>query len=347
MITMKKPLHLKPNDKVAIISTSWGGPSIFPEIYEKGLQNLEKYFQLIPVEFPTARMDNDKLYHNPKSRANDINNAFKDPEIKAIFTSIGGEDSIRILPYLDKELIIQNPKIIIGFSDPTTFLTYLNQLDLITFHGPSIMAGFSQLESLPAQFREHIHDLLFSCPQSYEYHPYSQWCEGYPDWGVPENLGKVNPLQQNSDQWHWIQGQGKISGKLFGGCLEILEFLKGTRFWPHDFWEKRILFFETSEEVPSIDQISYIMRNYGMQGIFDNISGILFGRARDYTQDQKIELDKMLIRIIADEFNHPDLPIITNMDFGHTDPQWILPLGIEAEIDSQKKTFKLLESPTL
>ncbi|UYP48098.1 hypothetical protein NEF87_004383 [Candidatus Lokiarchaeum ossiferum] len=346
VIFMKKPKRLKPNDKIAIISPSWGGPSIFPHVYKKGLQNIEKYFKLIPIEYPTACMNADKLYQNPKLRAEDINKAFENSEIKAIFISIGGEDSVRILPYLNKEKIINNPKIIMGYSDSSTFLTLINQWGLVTFNGPSIMAGFSQLESLPKEFINHIKTILFTNPMTYNYLPFSQWCEGYLDWAKEDNVGKTNPLKENVDQWHWVQGKGKFKGNLFGGCIEVLEFLKGTLFWPQNSWSNKILFFETSEDVPTISQIGYIIRNYGMQGIFDHISGILFGRARDYSPEKKVELDKMLKRIIAEEFNHPEIPIITNMDFGHTDPQFILPLGIEAEIDCDLKTFKLLESPT-
>lgn len=344
---MIKPKSLKSKDKIAIISPSWGGPSIFPHVYEKGLQNIEKYLQLIPVEYPTARMDSEKIYQNPKLRADDINEAFGNPDIKAIFISIGGDDSIRILPYLNKEKIILNPKIIMGYSDSSTFLTLMNQWGLITFNGPSIMAGFSQMESLPLEFINHVKEILFSNPSRYVYNPYPKWCEGYPDWAKKENVGKINLLNENVDQWHWIQGKGKSTGKLFGGCVEVLEFLKGTEFWPQNSWKNQILFFETSEEVPTVDQIGHIMRNYGMQGIFDQISGILFGRARDYTPEMKKELDRELIKIVAGEFKHPEIPIITNMDFGHTDPQFVLPLGVEAEIDYDLKKFKLLESPTI
>lgn len=85
-------------------------------------------------EFPSARKDASFLYNNPEFRANDINAAFADPEVKAIISSIGGDDSIRILPYLDKKTIVQNPKIVMGYSDTSTLLTYINQLGLVTFH---------------------------------------------------------------------------------------------------------------------------------------------------------------------------------------------------------------------
>jgi muramoyltetrapeptide carboxypeptidase LdcA involved in peptidoglycan recycling len=86
-----------------------------------------------------------------------------------------------------------------------------------------------------------------------------------------------------------------------------------------------------------------MLRNYGMQGIFNKVSAVLFGRARDYTDEEKTELDQMIIDVIKGEFGNEHLPIVTNMDFGHTDPQFILPLGVKAEVDCLNKTFRLTE----
>lgn len=138
-----KSKKLKKGDCVAIVSPSWGGPSVFPHIYESGLETLKK-IGLIVKEYPSARKSPEFLYNNPEFRAADINNAFSDNEVSAIFTSIGGDDSVRILPFLNVELIKKNPKIILGYSDTTTLNTYLNQLGLVTLNGPSVMAGFSQ-----------------------------------------------------------------------------------------------------------------------------------------------------------------------------------------------------------
>ena len=79
-------------------------------------------------------MKADELYKNPKIRADDINAAFADKDVKAVFPSIGGDDSVRLLNYLDLKTIIRNPKVIMGYSDTATLLTYLNQSGLVTFN---------------------------------------------------------------------------------------------------------------------------------------------------------------------------------------------------------------------
>ena len=80
-----------------------------------------------------------------------------------------------------------------------------------------------------------------------------------------------------------------------------------------------------------------------MQGVFDRIVGLVVGRARGYTDAQKHELDETVRSVVVDEFGASDVVIATNLDFGHTDPQWILPLGVTAELDPIAQTFRLLE----
>ena len=125
MIEFNHPKKLKSGDRIAIVSPSWGGPHTFPAIYEAGLNIMRTHLELEPVEYPTARMEPDKLSRNPELRANDINTAFSDDSISGIIVSIGGDDSVRLLPYLDTELILSNPKMLMGYSDTTTLLAYL------------------------------------------------------------------------------------------------------------------------------------------------------------------------------------------------------------------------------
>jgi len=328
---------------VAIVSPSWGGPSIFPYIYENGLKVLQEWGLKIK-EFPTARMDATFTRANPQVRAKDINDAFTNPEVKAVLASIGGNDSVRILPFLNKKVIAKNPKILMGYSDTSTLHVFANLQGLVTFYGPSIMAGLSQMDSLPESFKSHVQEILFEPKESYEYKPYGKYCDGYPDWANKENLGKVNPMKSD-DGWHWLQGSGQVQGELFGGCIEVLEMMKATDFWPsQDFWKGKIFFLETSEEKPSIHYIDYVLRNYVILGVFDKISAFIFSRARDYSDEEKKELEEKIVSIVVKEFNKLDLPIVSNFDVGHTDPQLVLPIDVKAKMDYHAKSFKLVES---
>ena len=340
---IQKPVRLRTGDRVAVLSPSWGGPSIYPAVFDLGLANLRALLGVEVVEYPTTRLDAQQLHHNPQRRADDVNAAFADPSIKAIFSSIGGDDSVRLLPYLDSDTLAANPKILMGFSDTTTLLTYANQLGLVTFNGPSIMAGFAQIKTLPPSFADQIRQILMEPCEKYSYAPYSERVTDFEDWGSPGYSGIITSVPNAG--WQWLQGETVVQGRLFGGNIEILEFLKSTRWWPvPDFWQGRILFLETSEDKPTPNQVKYMLRNYGMQGVLDQIAGLLFARPQHYSDTEREELHKVIVSVVAGEFGRADLPIVAEMDFGHEAPQSIMPLGIHAEINCLNRTVSLIES---
>lgn len=338
---IRRPPRLQEGDTVAVVSTSWGGPHAFPAVHDAGVAALER-LGLVVREYPSTRRSAADLRADPSGRAADLNAAFADPSVAAIIASIGGDDSARILPHLDSSVIRANPKVLMGYSDTTTQLLFAHQLDLVTFNGPSVMAGFAQSSRFPA-FEHHVRSILFDPTPTYDYVPYPQWVDSYVDWNVATDPTEVGALRPH-DRWRWLNGSGPVRGPLVGGCIEVLEFLKGSRYWPaEEWWTGRILFLETSEDAPSVDQVRSWLFNYGVQGIFDRISGLVVGRARRYTADQKRALDDAIFSVVVDEFGATGVAIATNMDFGHTDPQWILPLGVTAELHPAAQRFRLLE----
>ena len=340
-MTIRKPAALKSGDLVAVLSPSWGGPGQFPHIHEKGLEPLRRWGLRIR-EYPSTRASPEQLFADPSLRARDINDAFADPEVKAIIATIGGDDSVRLLPLLDAAIIAANPKILLGYSDITTLHVFARLQGRITFYGPTIMSGFAQMDYFP-ELEQHVRSMLFEPSANYEYQTFGHYCEGYEDWGDPIRAGNVRGLTSTRG-WRWLQGAEPVQGELFGGCFEVLEFLKGTRFWPAaDFWSGKILFLETSEEKPAPVAVQRMLRNYGTQGILDRIVALLVGRARDYSPAEKEELDQRVMQIIVNEVRRSDLPVVTNMDFGHTDPQFILPIGIRARVDPREQRFVLVE----
>jgi muramoyltetrapeptide carboxypeptidase LdcA involved in peptidoglycan recycling len=201
----------------------------------------------------------------------------------------------------------------------------------------------AQLGNFPAA-EAHIRSMLFEPAPTFTYDPYPLWVDSYADW--KDTDGTVVGNLRAHDGWHWLNGAGVRGGRLFGGCIEVLEFLKGTRYWPDEsFWRDRILFLETSEDRPTVDQVRAWLFNYGVQGAFEHLSALLVGRARGYDDAQKALLDEAIVDTVVGQFGGDDVTIVTNMDFGHTDPQWILPLGVMAEVDVERATFRLLESP--
>jgi muramoyltetrapeptide carboxypeptidase LdcA involved in peptidoglycan recycling len=170
--------------------------------------------------------------------------------------------------------------------------------------------------------------------------PAKEWTSERLEW-VESNKNQRRRMQQNTG-YELLQGSGIVQGRLIGGCIEVLEFLKETEFWPEKkYWENSIIFFETSEEKPEPEFIRYWLRNYAVQGILQKANGIIFGKPLDekYYDEYKAEIQKVMM-----EFDLAELPILYNLNFGHTEPKFILPYGALAEIDCDKGTFAILEN---
>lgn len=343
---MIKPKKLQPGDTVAAITLSWGGPGTFPHRYEAGKKQLQDEFGLKVVKTPHALRDATWIYNNPKARAEDLMNAFANSSIKGILSTIGGDDSIRILPYLDLDVIRSNPKIFMGYSDTTIAHMACFKAGLVSFYGPAIMAGFAENSGMFPYMVDSVRRSLFSATTIGEIKPNTGgWTAELLDWADPENQFRKRKLMP-SVGWKFIQGKGVWQGHLIGGCLEVLDFLRGTDFWPESAdWQNAILFLETSEDAPSPNVLKYILRSYAAMRILDKLSGILFARpGGDIFPDQFKDYDAVLHQVVTVEEGLSELPILSHMDFGHTDPMFVMPYGVRAEINCDTQTFTILEN---
>ena len=151
---MIKPKRLQKGDTIAIVALSWGGHEYFPHIVKQGIKRLEHEFGFKVKLGKTLNFSNKELYENPKKRAEDLHEQFLDKNVKGIITIIGGNESVRVLPYLDINLIKNNFKFFMGYSDIATFNTYLNTNGLVTFNGPAVMAGFAESKELEKDFAQ-------------------------------------------------------------------------------------------------------------------------------------------------------------------------------------------------
>ena len=126
----------------------------------------------------------------------------------------------------------------------------------------------------------------------------------------------------------------------------MLDWLRGTDYWPPpENWRDAILFLETSEDAPPPSQLGYALRSYGAMGFLQGLSAILLARPGGDIPPRKFDdYDRILLEVVGQEQGLTDLPIVTNMDFGHTDPMFVLPYGVLAEVDCSQQRFSILES---
>lgn len=339
-----KPQALRAGDRVAIVSTSWGGAAVFPHRYEAGKKYLADAFGLEPVEMPHTLRDAAWLDRNPEARARDIHAAFADSSIKGVIASIGGDDAIRLIPHIDLNVIAENPKVFLGYSDPTVLHFGCLKAGLGSFYGPTIMAGFAENGGMHAYAENSLRKAIFQTDSIGEIAPNREgWTVEHLSWN-PENQSRRRTLTPSTGP-RILQGIGVVRGHLIGGCAEVLEMLKGSDWWPPlDYWNGAILFYETSEEAPSATQVLRWLRNFAAQDILSRLSGIVLGRPGGQTDEAyRKDQEDMVVRALA-EIGLQHLPVLAECDFGHTDPITTLPYGAMAEIDCGRSRLTILES---
>ena len=346
MLKLINPPKLNPGDKIAVITLSWGGAGAFPYRFEIGKQRLEQQFGLEVISTPHALKSQEWIYQNPAARADDLMGAFQDSSIKGIISIIGGDDSFRLLPFIDFNVIQNHPKIFMGYSDTTVTHFMCLKAGLRSFYGPAVLTAFAENVAMHEYTIQGIQTTLFNnnilgdIPKNNE-----GWTTELLDWGNAKNQRIQRKLQPPVD-WHFIGNTEKpTQGRLIGGCLEVLQFLTGTSLWPDlSIWRNSILFLETSEEGIEPRLVTRFMRNLAAQGILQELKGILFSKpgGKAMCAGRFPEHDQALLQAFKD-FSIPLIPMVTRMDFGHSDPMWTLPYGVLAEINPIAKTVSILE----
>ena len=341
---MIKPEMLEKGDKVAVVSLSSGmlGDEEFIHKYDIAKERLEE-MGLEVVAMPNALKGRKYIYEHPEARAKDLMDAFQDPTIKAIFTAIGGDDTIRILPFIDFEVIKNNPKIFMGYSDTTANHLMMNKAGLVSFYGPSIMAEIAEYVKMFDYTKNAIQNILFQDAEGYEVESSKEWTNEFIPWSE-KNMNKQRTLIPETHGYETLQGSGVVTGKLLGGCIDVFPMVIGTSIWPSvEEWKDKLLLVETSEEKLTPTYLHYYLRNLGAQGILSVIKGIIVGKPQEevyYEEYKKVYQDVMK------EFHLEDLPILYNVNIGHSAPIGILPLGTDIQVDFDQKRIILIESPT-
>lgn len=342
---MIKPEKLHRGDKIAIVSLSWGGLGDERLIhkYHIAKARLEKDFGLEVVTMPHALAGSQFVYEHPELRAKDLMDAFADPSVKGIFSAIGGDDSVRILPYINCDVIKNHPKIFMGYSDTTVSHFIMNKAGVVSYYGPSIMAEFGEYGKMFDYTADAVRNVLFGDSKDYPVLSSDIWSNETIPW-KEENMHKRRKTLPETYHYEVLSGSGIIKGQLLGGCIDVFPMIVGTSVWPSaEEWKGKILLLETSEEKPGPDYLKYWLRNLGAQGVLQNICGIVVGKPKD---EQFYEEYKEVYRKVLREFHCERLPILYNVNIGHAVPIGILPLGIEYEIDLDQKTIRFAESAT-
>jgi len=338
---LNKPVRLSFGDTIGIVSPSSNLAALAPHRIRQAVVNLEKMG--FKVKLGKHVYDNSGYTAGTaQNRAEDLNQMFADPEVKAIICAIGGFHSNQILSFLDWNLIKKNPKIFLGFSDISVLHFALQtKTNLVTFYGPAVMTQFGESFGVDQYTLEFWQKALMQAEPVGFIKPSDKWTDEFLNWFNQEDI-KRNRSYKTNNGWLWLK-EGQVEGEIMGGCLTSIMHLRGTDFWP-DFSGK-ILFWEISESSSNpavgemVEKIDSYLTDLKLSGVLQKIKGMIVGRPKGYTEEQNKKLQE-IIKEQTKEFNYP---ILFNVDIGHTDPIITVPLGVRIKLDSEKNVFSFEE----
>ena len=339
--------------KIGIVSLSSGilGEDFVAHEVELGIERLKKYG--IEVEFlPNSKKGIDFIKNNPKERAKDLINAFKDDSIDMILCAIGGDDTYRLLPYLFENNELEKTvkqKIFLGFSDTTMNHFMLNKVGIKTFYGQAFLPDVCELSNEMLPYSEHFFEELINNGRIKEIYPSDVWYNEREDFSE-KSIG-ISMEEHHNSGFELIRGEAKFEGQILGGCLEtIFDIFDNSRhedtvylckkyslFPSLNEWKNKILLLETSEERPKPELFRKMILKLQEYGIFDVISGLIVGKSQneEYYNEYK--------KIILDEIRNKELSIVYNINIGHSTPRCIIPFGVNAKVDIERQIIEFKE----
>jgi len=310
---MKK---LKKGDHIRVVSPSSSIEHIGG--FEANLVAKEKLEELgFDLSFSSNYFEHD-LFDSASiaSRVEDLHEAFLDPSVDAVLATIGGFNCNELLPYLDYDLIAQNPKIFCGYSDTTALLNAIYaKTGMQTYMGPSY-SSFKMKESQEYQSQSWLNAVT---QDDYDLVPSKEWSSD--PWYDP-----TKPRHFMPTEWK-VYNAGSASGTIIGGNLSTFALLRGTPYAPQA--ENYILFVEEAEGYPPehfLRELAALLQAY------PNPQAVIIGRF-----PKECEMTEKILLAILDK--HPllkTIPVLYDVDFAHTQPLFTITIGAQATLDTDE-----------
>ena len=300
------PIRLQPGDTIAITAPSG---SIWNKTHITKIEEILQNEGFKTITGKTLYEQDGYLAGPDEMRANELMTYFKDSAVKAILTMRGGWGCARILDRLDYDIIRNNPKVIIGFSDITSLINAIyTKTNLITFHGP---CGYSSWGDFTMQEvkKALVHDQPFRMK---------------------------NP--SNSDQTLKTWTSGIATGELVGGNLTVITSMVGTRFEPD--WKGKLLFLEEIGEEPY--RVDRMLWQLNQANVFRQINGLILGSFRK-CEPEEPHKSFSLEQVFQQHFENTIFPVYAGASFGHIGPKFTLPIGVLAKMDADLCEMSTLE----
>lgn len=320
------PNKLKFGDLVRVISPSYTYKKISKEQEVIAIDRFEKLG--LKISFGCHVGEEDELESSSVSgRLEDLHEAFADKNVKMIIASSGGYNCNFLLNKINWALIKNNHKIFIGMSDITVLSNAIYKMTgLVTYSGPNFR-NFGQKKYFDYTLDYFIKALVSD--EDIKVVPSAKWSDDC--WQKDQNKRKL--VANNG--W-WILSEGKGEGVSLGGNLCSFNLLQGTRYMPSI--KNSILMIE-DDDISTVGEFSRNFQSLVHLGDFEKVRGVVFGRFQKKTEMKR----ELLEKIVSDSICNINMPVIANVDFGHTDPKITFPIGGLIRIDSDKSELVILK----
>ncbi len=337
---LTNPKKLKKGDTIGIVSPSAGLAELFPHRVELGKKMLEKIgFQVV---FASHSRNRERwVSGSPIDRASDLHQMFANDKVDAIMCTIGGDHSNQILKYLDFDLIRNNPKIFIGYSDITILhYAFAKKAGLRTFYGPCLMSEFGEYPTVLPYTLNYFKKALMNEKPIGLVKPSEIWTDEFLDWFKKRDLTRSRKLYPSQGYEWWREGKAKAL--IWGGAIPTVNHIAGSEYWvnPAD----KIFFIDIPEGDSGIfysqSWLDSFLSDLDNLCVFASIKGLMIGRPYGYGQKE----DKILKDMIMYYTEGYEYPVVYNVNIGHVAPIITLPFGATVHLDSTQNRFEILDS---
>ena len=307
-------------------------PHMFPARMTRALQALRDS-GWEPVLAPHARSVDGMSAASPAEIADDLHTLLRDASVDAVMAAAGGYTAIKVLPFIDYGLVRERNVPIIGYSDVATVLWAMaaNGVESL-IHGPMVVSEFGHFDGPFAVTEASLRAVLASAGELTLVPP-AQWTDDDPWWDRDDRrLLELKP----ATPWRVLR-HGHAEGPLIAGCLFAVTALLGTPYWPD--MTGRVLFLEDFGSSP--DRLVPALTQLRLSGQLDEIAGVVLGR-RGRPQAAATGFTDFDAPVLS-ALEGLDVPVVADVDFGHTEPMLSLPIGSRVRITTDPIDIRLRE----
>ncbi|OTA16498.1 peptidase S66 [Xenorhabdus vietnamensis] len=325
------PQRLSLGETIGFFSSSAPATAFAPTRFTRSINYLQSKGYKTKAGILTGKSD---FYRsgNIMQRVEEFNTLLRDPEVRCIMSTIGGDNSNSILPYIDYDAIKKDPKIIVGYSDTTALLLGIySKTNVVTFYGPALVASFGEYPPLVDETFACFSQIITNTQPPFTYKQPEYWTDEYIEW---EN--QIHPKNTFSNKWIF-DGTGKYRGRLIGGNLNTLYGIWGSEYMP-EIKQGDILLIEDCHQ--GIEEVERAFAHLLICGIFNKASAIILGKHEQFNDRGT---GRTALDVLKEVLNGKEMPIVADFDCCHTHPMLTMPLGVDIVIDFDSESVFLPE----